>query len=1125
MFHSKSWRPKFQNYDPCPGAAIRGVHIDGVFPPSSSSSAVDGSACASVHADLLKILDASSIAGHCFQFQLPRGFRWRGARHGQPFRVRFVVDGVAFERDLADSDSSFAVRSYFDIDDSELDALLISTNFSDEELRLLYAEFLDFAWPRPVLLPEAFVVLYPAFASTSALDALFEPSPRKGTAGMKFARFAGLLSVAERGSLGQRARQAFELLNRGSLKYAHLATMLDTAQSIAAVMAKLGLNPEEIGEPSQSLSSLFVTAPVDGPPVAASGSLDHGSILPPEGASSHAHGPIAELAIDAFEVMHDAVERAGDALHVHSGGDAAEAPSGTLSRAYSSVGDLSHSALVRAASYSSGQLSKAISLEGFELIDAVEFSSFVERAQHDVSLVSCFGLAIFLRRALFALVSARLPLRREELSGFLQKQKGNTFAYQAVSLFSYDKRWVVIRDGFIAWYRDRELDLEPRDAHCLREVVVQCSSDSRYFLVEAPTLRRWFYTDGRKDTQRWVATIRANRLGDHRFQSFAPQRAAGAARWFTYSCDYFEELLRLLPLAKRRVMIAGWYISPGLLLRRGMPADLRTRLDNVLVACAERNVQVYIMIWNASDLVFDLQSGYVVSHLMKLHPNIKVMRHPYVVPVTWSHHQKLVAVDEVVAFVGGVDLAYGRYDTSAYALSDPDGATFPGRDYNNLVLGVESNGPTYSAAPNIKRESMPRMPWHDVHVQIVGEAARDAAWNFVQRWNLNARSSPNAIEMILPLAPDPSVQQLRELVARYELPESNLHFGCLLQMVRSASSWSAGLAEPERSVYMAILHYIERAQHYIYIENQYFISSMRRSYPKNRVLRAIYKRVKRAILQKDTFRVIILLPVFPAGNLAAASTRYIIKHVYKSISRSEDSLFARLKKRFPSVDLTQYVKFFSLRAHGMIGDRMHTEQVYVHAKLLLVDDLVAVVGSANINDRSLLGTRDSELCVVVEQSRSDCSSILEPGVMNGRPHSGSRFVRSLRLALWNRYLGLEPGSDLLIDPVSEATFQLLRNTALSNTAVYNAVFPTVVPDNVRTLADLQRQLLTTKKDYSEEEVRRQEDAQRSWELRRREKLRELQGILVDFSTSFLEDEHMTPTIMDAEYLLPRSTFL
>lgn len=46
-----------------------------------------------------------------------------------------------------------------------------------------------------------------------------------------------------------------------------------------------------------------------------------------------------------------------------------------------------------------------------------------------------------------------------------------------------------------------------------------------------------------------------------------------------------------------------------------------------------------------------------------------------------------------------------------------------------------------------------------------------------------------------------------------------------------------------------------------------------------------------------------------------------------------------------------------------------TEQVYIHSKLMIVDDDVVLLGSANINDRSLLGSRDSEIAAIIEDSK------------------------------------------------------------------------------------------------------------------------------------------------------------
>lgn len=65
-------------------------------------------------------------------------------------------------------------------------------------------------------------------------------------------------------------------------------------------------------------------------------------------------------------------------------------------------------------------------------------------------------------------------------------------------------------------------------------------------------------------------------------------------------------------------------------------------------------------------------------------------------------------------------------------------------------------------------------------------------------------------------------------------------------------------------------------------------------------------------------------------------------------------------------DPEEFIEFYSLRTHAMINGAPKTEQIYIHSKLMIVDDDIVLMGSANINDRSLLGNRDSELAVVVE---------------------------------------------------------------------------------------------------------------------------------------------------------------
>jgi hypothetical protein len=111
--------------------------------------------------------------------------------------------------------------------------------------------------------------------------------------------------------------------------------------------------------------------------------------------------------------------------------------------------------------------------------------------------------------------------------------------------------------------------------------------------------------------------------------------------------------------------------------------------------------------------------------------------------------------------------------------------------------------------------------------------------------------------------------------------------------------------------------------------------------------------------------------------------------------------------------------------------------VYVHSKVLLVDDTLAFIGSSNINDRSMLAETDSEIAVAV------CGGELVSTYMNGREFLVSKFVHSLRMRLWQEHLGLlHDGSVDVSDPVADAAFSVVwRGRAARNTLFYEAHFP------------------------------------------------------------------------------------
>lgn len=83
--------------------------------------------------------------------------------------------------------------------------------------------------------------------------------------------------------------------------------------------------------------------------------------------------------------------------------------------------------------------------------------------------------------------------------------------------------------------------------------------------------------------------------------------------------------------------------------------------------------------------------------------------------------------------------------------------------------------------------------------------------------------------------------------------------------------------------------------------------------------------------------------------------------------RGKDAIINRLKEAGVD-DPFEYISFYGLRNHSSLNGEPITELVYVHSKLMIVDDKIAICGSANINDRSMIGKRDSEIAVLIEVS-------------------------------------------------------------------------------------------------------------------------------------------------------------
>ena len=212
----------------------------------------------------------------------------------------------------------------------------------------------------------------------------------------------------------------------------------------------------------------------------------------------------------------------------------------------------------------------------------------------------------------------------------------------------------------------------------------------------------------------------------------------------------------------------------------------------------------------------------------------------------------------------------------------------------------------------VSRLEFSRMGWSDVAMSLMGPAVEDLKIHFTQRWNFIYKSKYDAREVNRPgYTPlDESTfkgghgyhrRHLKEKV-KHHLREGDYDYqeqqdygspsepeGVRLQICRSVSKWSHGTTETEHSIANAYREIISAARHFVYIENQFFITATDRSQKPilNMIGRAIVDRIIRAHNDAERFRIIVVIPAVPgfAGDLqgdAALGTRAIIEFQQRS---------------------------------------------------------------------------------------------------------------------------------------------------------------------------------------------------------------------------------------------------
>ncbi|KAM1171543.1 hypothetical protein ACFX1X_022137 [Malus domestica] len=358
---------------------------------------------------------------------------------------------------------------------------------------------------------------------------------------------------------------------------------------------------------------------------------------------------------------------------------------------------------------------------------------------------------------------------------------------------------------------------------------------------------------------------------------------------------------------------------------------------------------------------------------------------------------------------------------------------------------------------------------------------------------------------------------------------------CRCQVIRSVSQWSAGTSQVEESIHNAYCSLIDKSEHFIYIENQFFISGLSGDeIIRNRVLEALFRRIMRAYNDKKPFRVIIVIPLIPGfqggmDDAGAASVRAVMHWQYRTICRGQNSILHNLNEIL-GPKMHDYISFYGLRSYGKLyeGGPVACSQVYVHSKIMIVDDCTTLIGSANINDRSLLGSRDSEIGLLIEDKEMINS------VMGGKPWKAGKFSLSLRLSLWSEHLGIRATEmSQIIDPIVDSTYKdIWMATAKTNTAIYQDVFYCIPNDFIQSRAAFRQSIAFWKERIGHTTIDlgiapdqiesfQNGDVQRANPM---ERLESVKGHLVSFPLDFMLKEDLRPVFNESEYYASPQVF-
>lgn len=365
------------------------------------------------------------------------------------------------------------------------------------------------------------------------------------------------------------------------------------------------------------------------------------------------------------------------------------------------------------------------------------------------------------------------------------------------------------------------------------------------------------------------------------------ERATRAA-FLVEGAEYYPAFRDAVTRAQRRIFIVGWDIDSNLRLLRD-DGDNGGPLGDFLngIVSSRPELEAYVLIWDFA-MLYAMEREWLPVYRLgwKTHRRLHFRlddRHP----LGGSQHQKVVVIDDEVAFVGGMDLSKWRWDTSEHAPGDP--------------RRRDSAGNRYS-------------PYHDVQMLVSGPAAVALGELVRERWHRatgHALSPPEPVGDPWPQTVVPSLTGVEVAIARTE-PRY------------------AGRREV-REVERLYLDMIARARHYIYVENQYLTSKV--------IGDALASRLREA----HGPDMVLVVPQKTGGWLEQNTMDVLRRRIVRQLRGADRH--GRLRLVYPHVP------------------GLEPQHISVHSKLMVVDDRLVRVGSANLSNRSMGLDSECDLCL------------------------------------------------------------------------------------------------------------------------------------------------------------------